>query len=764
MAQRGLKVHRTREVHMRAYEFHYKSWVRRTVLATAFVHLLLLFWEPAHPGVGEFYKCSFQKELCRRSTTYRSILWAELVMCFVYIADLLTKLYAYGTKEFCKSYRWNNIRSLLVGLMLLDTVLALALPADVWAITYSRFLRVLLFVALSKRAQDAIKPALAALPKMGEFAIVTGVFLIFYAIVGVLLLGHFDEDVYALYDNGMTENFSDFPHALVAMYVLMTSENFPGILLPYYDRGAVSYVIVAFVLSFVILSLFFVTNLVVFLYSSYVDYRRRSLLRMRVLERRGLLAAFQLLDINNKGTISFDTWDEFLPYLRKVRNAAESHILFDRLDVDGSGEVDALEFWTLVDFYYASIKEYTAPPQGTGFIQRLRSKGSHFFTSPWARFISRVVASLNVLTLALMGATDTNTLLYVNIGFVALLDVELLARVCFEGRKLYWRRNWTRFRTAIAACASIAVIAAGIADAAGKPVDVELKLAAFFMAMRSAQLVRVHRRAKRMLFALIAVGDTLLSASVSLFVLQYEWAVLGMLLFAGNWGPAQYFANFDELGSALVLMFQCLAQNNWNDIMNVAVSTTSLWAALFFISFNFIGVLLFLNFMISLFMEAFERQRRRLDRKTAVMLVDHVTEPLSEKARRVLGEQKKAWKVKLKQRAHVLEREDLPMFEEEELRRLAPMLELRPVPASHSPLTDAPVADGGSGSGSGSSSDDDDDAAGGSKPPPPSPSLLRARLLSDDDLDYVGAVESRRYVVTDGDHMKTRKFAARATR
>lgn len=102
----------------------------------------------------------------------------------------------------------------------------------------------------------------------------------------------------------------------------------------------------------------------------------------------------------------------------------------------------------------------------------------------------------------------------------------------------------------------------------------------------------------------------------------YPFAILGMALFAGKVTPETvshtcdyhilnyYLNNFDNVFHAYVTQFELLVVNNWQVIMYGHISATGHWAAIFFMTFYVVNVLLVMNVVTVFILEAFFVQQR----------------------------------------------------------------------------------------------------------------------------------------------------------
>ena len=99
----------------------------------------------------------------------------------------------------------------------------------------------------------------------------------------------------------------------------------------------------------------------------------------------------------------------------------------------------------------------------------------------------------------------------------------------------------------------------------------------------------------------------------------YSFAIVGMTLFGGV--PAETDSDlenqryrFDSFLSASLALFQMCTENNWNSIMYPNIRQTSIFYALYFVTFFVLLVTLALNIVVGIIIDGFQlTQQRRED-------------------------------------------------------------------------------------------------------------------------------------------------------
>jgi hypothetical protein len=281
--------------------------------------------------------------------------------------------------------------------------------------------------------------------------------------------------------------------------------------------------------------------------SAEVRARPRLLTRYDTWYRRPVDTAFKRAIVH--------PWFDYLVVLGIVANAVA--IVFDASHAGDRPEVNAL--LTMTAFSLLFVIEV---------ILRIYAVGLRYFASEWNR--------LDVVVLAL-----------------SLIDVVFMAAVYAYDASLHEesRRDW--------------VISAWQAGVAVRLV----RLACGFGKIRRFRVI---------IETLIEIGPLLITCGLLQFVLYYAFAVVGMEAFGGRMyadNPALahtgYLAqgylrnNFDDISLACTTLFEVMVVNQWHVLAGGFIAVTSEWAWLYFVSFHLGAVVINLNIIVALVLEAF---------------------------------------------------------------------------------------------------------------------------------------------------------------
>eukprot|EP00761_Pharyngomonas_kirbyi_P013252 gb/GECH01013279.1/.p1 GENE.gb/GECH01013279.1/~~gb/GECH01013279.1/.p1 ORF type:complete len:556 (+),score=116.92 gb/GECH01013279.1/:1-1668(+) len=437
-------------------------------------------------------------------------------------------------------------------------------------------------------------------------------------------------------DNPYFETFSD---SFLSLFILLTTANFPDVMLPSYRSTKFAGI---FFVVFLVFGLYLVMSLVMALvYDIY-----RSDLCVEALdrvdeERTSLKLAFSILSGIDEEKIDKQQWVRLLEALKPGNNPRKAGVLFDLIDSDNSGNVDEVEFFALCDLLRLSIKKKSRQT-ATGIISRMKySTLGKWLRTPLIPSLKRILDTqafkTTVMVLILLNGilVTIDLLLYdtqrqtttwagiIDIVFVLIFVVELILRILGRGMIPFFKSPWNTFDFFVILLSVVFKIASEvtISQISGDD-DVALGIIKAIQVVRILRVVRlasVSEQLNLMTKILFELIIPLAPIALSIIVIFYSFAMIGMeslggLLVADNpdlngtdYAAMSYHvvANFNSLPESLMTLFHLMIVNNWMVTMYGAMAATSGWIIIYFLVFYFIAVVVGMNLVMAFVLEVF---------------------------------------------------------------------------------------------------------------------------------------------------------------
>lgn len=304
----------------------------------------------------------------------------EVVAVAVYLITLLLR-YSFlvpGSMTCTNQAKAKNISFVLCNILIITDIL-------MWCITYyslgvgfrwSRILRPYLVVYYIKPVRLALYTIFKMLPKLAEIFFLIICVILIYALISYLVFLNSDEG---------KAYMSSYWHTLISFYILMTTANFPDVMMPAYSQNHWTCLIF---ISFLILVTYFLLNMVLALiFRTYAELMRRKFAKIVLFERKRIYFAFALLDPSESGGIPFKTWRRFIKKLKPAYSTAKSAFLFRLINTSRSGQISVEEFISLLNILHMTIYKSRKTPN---IIERTCPT---FYNSKYVRFIRMFILS-----------------------------------------------------------------------------------------------------------------------------------------------------------------------------------------------------------------------------------------------------------------------------------------------------------------------------------------------------------------------------------
>lgn len=464
------------------------------------------------------------------------------------------------------------------------------------AISYVSYTTVpFIFITLHVPLWDVSLTVIRTVMSLGELLGFLCILLLTYALVGVRIFQ-------GMYPNDFSNsgNFDDIPSALVTLFVLLTTENYPEILEPV---SSLEYSVIYYVSFFLILVLFVMSGVV----ASFVDaYRGIIITRAKKecdKESLALAVAFLLL-------VRADAYPDsiILSSSSKLDRFFVNRILhircMERL-YDCSGLPSSIKFPQFVQICHdirLSETHKSILPTLTGSTLCRRA-----VDIVYTDYVSLILV---IIYGALLCGNVDSTVLLIPLGFQG---VELTIRNFAFVPKLQ------AFDFIDSMFVYLPILFCAVLVPLNRTTAVEVVLCAPIL-----RLTTMYGRLKyndnddvsHTMYVFSVYVPLLYKFSCLIVFVFYTFAAVGVDLYSDivlpnssdlDLGFSQN--SFNDLPHAFLTLFQVFTTSNWHEVMFPVIRATSRWSSLYFVSFVFIIVIITVNLLIALFSDALAADR-----------------------------------------------------------------------------------------------------------------------------------------------------------
>ncbi|XP_028167785.1 two pore calcium channel protein 1-like, partial [Ostrinia furnacalis] len=386
-------------------------------------------------------------------------------------------------------------------------------------------------------------------------------FVATYSLLGYYL---FSEHV----DNGHFKTISD---SFVSMFVLLTTANFPDVMMPSYAK---SKWYALFFILYIITVLYVLMNLMLaVVYETFTRIEREKCRALLLHRRRAARHAFRLL-VSRRAPLAV----RLRHFAGLMRHYAPHYCEYRR---QGGG--GGVEKWQLSHVIYG---------------RPLRQPFSEYLI--YALIIGNGVSMVLRVCEAAGNLQDSARLLCASWDtwlFLSLFLVEAGLRMAASGLTAYLESGWNVFDLSVTLLALVGAVMLTVAPG--------LFIVVIFRPLRLMRLYKLKKRYRDVFGTLVLLSPLMSSAGCVMLVVYYFFAIIGMELFSqynlrnccanttvedfykfsANGSTAlgyYYLNNFDNIVTSGVTLFELTVVNNWFILMNAYATVAGQFSRIYF--------------------------------------------------------------------------------------------------------------------------------------------------------------------------------------
>uniref|UniRef100_A0A5F5PQR7 Voltage-dependent calcium channel protein TPC1 n=1 Tax=Equus caballus TaxID=9796 RepID=A0A5F5PQR7_HORSE len=532
----------------------------------------------------------------------------ELFALMVVVFELCMKLRWLGLHTFIRHKRTMVKTSVLV-VQFIEAIVVLVRQTSHMRVT--RALRCIFLVdcRYCGGVRRNLRQIFQSLPPFVDILLLLLFFMIIFAILGFYLFSPNPSDPY----------FSTLENSIVSLFVLLTTANFPDVMMPSYSRNPWSCV---FFIVYLSIELYFIMNLLLaVVFDTFNDIEKRKFKSLLLHKRTAIQHAYRLLVSQRKPAgISYRQFEGLMRFYKPRMSAGERYLTFKALNQSNTPLLSLKDFY---DIYEVAALKWKA-----------KSNREHWFDAlPRTAFLifKDLVVAVNgvwilVETFMLKGGNFfSKHVPWSYVVFLTIYAVELFLKVAGLGPVEYLSSGWNLFDFSVTALAFLGLLALAF----------NMEPFYFIVVLRPLQLLRLFKLKKRyrnVLDTMFELLPRMASLGLTLLIFYYSFAIVGMEFFCGILYPNccntstvadayrwlshtegnstaveegyYYLNNFDNILNSFVTLFELTVVNNWYIIMEGVTSQTSHWSRLYFMTF-YIVTMVVMTIIVAFILEAF---------------------------------------------------------------------------------------------------------------------------------------------------------------
>ncbi|KAM3931569.1 two pore channel protein 2-like [Leptodactylus fuscus] len=432
--------------------------------------------------------------------------------------------------------------------------------------------------------------------------------------------------------------FGNFLEGVFNLYVLVTTANSPDVMMPAYDySGWYSIFFIAYIIlnTYIFMSVFLAV-----VYNNYRKHLKNEIRKLAYMKRRKMAEAFNTLKVQegSEFVIPETPWLKLVKLVAPDISNSHRQLLLKVSKEDNQRYVGKEAFIRLADLLNIQVITMKAR------MHPLERWMPHLYRCAASRFIRRVVLhkgfvyAFDVVILVnaiFIGLDDKNPLISnAEWVFLCLYVIEIVLKLYTHDPRSFFAKSqfWNWFDTFII----IAALIATSVNTALKSVSLYnsqeiLDIVFILRVLRLIRIIDSIQRFRVIMNTLINILPTMLTFCGIILTIYYVFAIIGMEVFKykirffpenstepfakscgaevlkdSSFALSKYCKNnFNNLGSAFIVLVELTVVNQWHVIATGFALVTHQAAKLYFIAFHVVVVIMIINIFVAFILEAF---------------------------------------------------------------------------------------------------------------------------------------------------------------
>ncbi|KFM59031.1 Two pore calcium channel protein 1, partial [Stegodyphus mimosarum] len=448
----------------------------------------------------------------------------ELMCLSLMGAELAMKVRWMGNQAFFQHKR-SVIKSIVLFIMIIEALVVLGRQTSHFRVT--RALRPVFLIDnhYCKGIRRVIRQIIQSLPPILDMLSLLLFFMLIFSVLGFYLFRSIKSDLY----------FSTMLESFVSLFVLLTTANFPDVMMPAYAKSKWSSV---FFIAFIIIHVYFLMNLMLaVVYETFTRIEKDKFRKLLLHRRKACQHAFRLLVTRNAPLqLSFRHFQGLMKYYKPRNSKMDNYLLFKTLDLKKTGFLSLDEF---LNVFEASPLKWKPKRQDVLWFTRLNGIPLKVFTGihklvmlQATDYVINMVIAANGIWQVLeasaifeydgTGTAAADIYGWVSVAFVTFYTVEASLKIVGLGFYEYFGSRWNRY--------DFAVTLLAIGGLITEQFHFSFSFVTILRALRLLRLFKLKKRYRDVLGTLFIILPRFLSVALVLVILYYFFGIIGIEL------------------------------------------------------------------------------------------------------------------------------------------------------------------------------------------------------------------------------------------
>nr|XP_006813199.1 PREDICTED: two pore calcium channel protein 1-like [Saccoglossus kowalevskii] len=261
---------------------------------------------------------------------------------------------------------------------------------------------------------------------------------------------------YLFQADSINYQFDNFEESFVNLFVLLTTANFPDVMMPAYHKNRFYSL---FFIIYLVLELYFLMNLLLaVVYETFTGIEKEKFRQLLLHKYKGASCAFKLLcSTKNPGKVTFLHFSGLMKYFKPRHKKRDVYLSFKALNVNETGLLTLGEFcniYEITSLKWSHYKGNTHWFDSLPFVLNMIMRGIHkLVVSALFNYFIYIVIAANGIWFLVDTVTLSNqrakfefheefALTWYSIMFVSIYVVETILKILALGPKEYFNYGW----------------------------------------------------------------------------------------------------------------------------------------------------------------------------------------------------------------------------------------------------------------------------------------------------------------------------------